>query len=118
MSKEIKEILDKLKLLCYDDYCLEFSVDYIERKEEKILLDYITNLQQENEILRGNTDLVNLELIEYKNELEDRIDKAIKLINKRKEEQDNGIGWVEMRIKDYFEECDEVLNILQGSDKK
>ena len=46
-TKEIKEILDKLKLLCYDDYCLEFSVDYIERKEEKALLDYITNLQQD-----------------------------------------------------------------------
>ena len=46
MKDEIKEILDKLKKLCYDDYCLEFSVDYIERKEEKLLLECITNLQE------------------------------------------------------------------------
>ena len=47
MNEEIKEILDRLKKLCYDDYCLEFSVDYIERKDEKLLLDYIINVQEE-----------------------------------------------------------------------
>ncbi len=32
------------------------------------------------------------------------------------EEADNGIGWVEMRTEDYFEECNDLLNILQGGD--
>ena len=44
------------------------------------------------------------------------IRKAIECINKRKNEVDEDL-WVEMRAKDYFEECDEIINILQnGSD--
>ena len=57
MKDEIKEILDKLKSLVYDEYCLEFSVDYIDRKEEKILLDHITNLQKEiNKLTAESTE--------------------------------------------------------------
>ena len=51
-------------------------------------------------------------------ELQERIDKAIELLNKRKEEQDNGICWVEMRTEDYFDECDELINILTGGDEE
>ena len=55
----------------------------------------------------------NIRYIRKCEKLLERIDKVIELINKRKEEQDNGIGWVEMRTEEYFEECDEVLNILE-----
>lgn len=49
MNKELKEILDKLK------YCVEKN-EYLEEtnmKNWKPLLDYITNLQQENERLNN-----------------------------------------------------------------
>ena len=132
MNKEIKEILDKLKLLCYDNYCLEFSVDYIERKEEKLLLDYITNLQEcyndnvnryeeliekysnlqeENEKL--NTVIETLKetnhlLINQKYKLEYELDKLDELKDKA----------IEI-IKLCNSKCaKEVINILQGSDKE
>ena len=51
-----------------------------------------------------------------KEDYKSRCEKAIELINKRKNEVDE-LLWVEMRAKDYFEECDEFINILQnGSD--
>lgn len=74
MNNEIKEIIDKLKLLCYDDYSLEVSVDYIRRKAEKILLDYITNLQEENE--RLNNIITELDTF-LKNKI-DNFDKDVK----------------------------------------
>ena len=101
MNNEIKEILDRLK----NHYVLG-------EEQDTFLLDYITNLEQENERLKED----NYELQKYINEEEGfakdenrelglRIDKAIELIK-----------------NDYFEDgsgnnIDEVLNILQGSDK-
>lgn len=124
MNDEIKEILNKLKSLVYDDYCLEFSVDYIERKEEKLLLDYITNLQKEIDRLNNmlnNADNKNLLLIEEINEKQDIIEKAIEYVN----------TWVcdeySIAIQDPNDECfcstepnavDNLLKILQnGSDE-
>ena len=77
------------------------------------IIDYLRD--KDNEI-----DFYKRENIRYINrcdKLEERINKAIELIIKRKEEVDNGIGWVEMRTAVYFEECDELLNILNGSDE-
>lgn len=113
MNNEIKEILDKLKLLCYDDYCLEFSVDYIERKEEKLLLDCITNLQEGYEKEHYLVDKLTRQLNdEYKNTeyqckqkeyYKSRIDKAI-------EYMDNSTDFDYVIIE-------KAINILQGSDK-
>ena len=46
MKDEIKEILDKLKMMKYDESSPEIPLDLISRKAEKTLLDYITNLQE------------------------------------------------------------------------
>lgn len=90
---EVKELLEHIEILDNTDYILHSD-------KAKTLLDYITNLQEEKE--------------DYKS----RNEKAIELINKRIEEEDNGIGWVEMRTEEYFEECDEVINILNGGDEE
>lgn len=42
--------------------------------------------------------------------------KAIELLYQRIAEEDNGIGWVEMRTEEYFENCYEVIDILNGDD--
>ena len=52
MNKEIKEMLKQLKMMTYDENSPEIPLDLISRKAEKILLDYITNLQKENEKLK------------------------------------------------------------------
>lgn len=89
-------------------------------KENKRKID---NLRKENKRLKENkltpeelVNMLNQELVRQNKCYKSRCKKAIELINKRKEEEDNGIGWVEMRTEEYFEECDEVINILNGSD--
>ena len=47
MKDEIKEILEGIKVVIKHDGTLEFDT-----KELKILLDYITNLQEENKELK------------------------------------------------------------------
>ena len=47
MKDEIKEILEGIEVVIKHDGTLEFDT-----KELKILLDYITNLQEENERLQ------------------------------------------------------------------
>lgn len=109
---EIKEILDKLKKLCYDDYCLEFSVDYIERKEEKLLLDYITNLQEENKILKENAEHNDKVVDKAKwNEMiyKSRNEKAIEYMNNT---------FDITSIKEFYEHLDNIENILQGEKRK
>ena len=70
MNKEIKEILEHIKMYPEKLYCLS-------EKEKTILLDYITNLEQENEELNRmceiySKSLYNADLTRYKS----RIDKA------------------------------------------
>ena len=52
MKDEIKEILDYLK--DKDDYIEDYGYEYkrISLEDTKVLLDYITNLQKENEKLK------------------------------------------------------------------
>ena len=54
MNNEIKEILDRLKGLDNDyHYCLKKDISFNDNMYcSHILLDYITNLQQENELLK------------------------------------------------------------------
>lgn len=42
--------------------------------------------------------------------------KAIELLNKRKEDVKD-LPWVEMRRESYYEECDEIINVLEGDDE-
>ena len=49
MKDEIKEILDKLKDRKWYD---EFNLDKLRKEETHLLLDYIIDLQEENEELK------------------------------------------------------------------
>ena len=89
MSDEIKEILNYFNKYVDDKYETYTVVDN-HTNNLRILLDYITNLQEENERLRQQ----NLSLIEYRDSIIDenydnrekaidyksRIDKALKYI--------------------------------------
>ena len=75
--------------------------DYIyETGEAKALLDYITNLQQENEELKRNCNIGNENLSFYRNEnkeLHNKIDKAIEYIKNR---QVIDLDYLEELLKD------------------
>ena len=76
------------------------------------LVNMIKELEEENESFRKLKERYQLEKETYKS----RIDKAIELINKRKNEIED--LWIEMKADDYCEEYDEILNILQGEDNE
>ena len=95
MNNEIKEILDFLK--DKDDYIEEYGYEYkrISLEDTKILLDYITNLQ------------------DYKS----RCEKAIEYIEKS---MDNSQPFYKYLFGDEngkVENLDRLLNILQGVGK-
>ena len=52
MKDEIKEILDKLQLINNSEFTFTYTI--IQKSEAKALLNYITNLQKENEELQNN----------------------------------------------------------------
>ena len=56
MKDGIKEILENLKNKSFGEYELEYVDDVISRKDIKLLLDYITNLQEENKRLKELCD--------------------------------------------------------------
>ena len=84
MPNEIKEILDRLK---DDTYVpLEDNREYklLDKGDDTILLDYITNLQEENKQLRENNFSMQEEMCLRWNELDklqQRIDKAVEYIS-------------------------------------
>lgn len=130
MNDEIKEILDFIK--DYIDRCSNSKLDCrFEYKDIKLLLDYITNLQQENERLKGAIEVVkntNKLLIQQKARIQDdldmldkRIDKAIEYINKYlyKWYDLNGEEYIEPRQFEKDVDASVLLNILQnGGDDK
>lgn len=111
MKDEIKEVLDKLKSLDYDEYNLEVSMDFIERKEEKILFDHITNLQETNKRLQNrNIELVleNDRLKENNNAMQEEMARAWEKLDKVKE-------YINTH---YLNACEPyLLNIVNGDDK-
>lgn len=95
MTNEIKEILDNL------DFNINHTKDWVEslglnQDTWKLLLDYITNLQEENITLREQIRTyykLELELNKHKYEiLQQRINKAIEYINV--ELFNSNIDWV------------------------
>ena len=120
MNKEIKEILDNF--IKYKDEW--FSCKYILKPKQCVmLLDYITNLEQENEDLKDYLDIFKLSNKTKQETIDDfrkRVDKAIKYVEKSK------LNQLETNCKylciDYdtgnIEHLDELLNILQRGDKE
>lgn len=87
MNDEIKEIIDMFTKYKDDWYSCEYK---LKPKQCVAVLDYITNLQQENE--------------DYKS----RCEKAIEYINKNKH-----LNWY---VESIF--TDDLLNILNGGDEE
>lgn len=112
MNNEIKEILDIEKYKNKDGYVE--NINLLPSEIHK-LLDYITNLQQENEKIKNyyNDNVNKYEdlLIKY-NDLQRRKYKAIDLIKKEYDELTDYTG---DEYKKHI--IDKALNILQGSDK-
>ena len=111
MNYEIKEILDMLKR----------NESIIAVDDEQLLLDYITNLQQENERLNNMLDKAdnkNLSLIEEINDKQDIIDKAIEYNYELQERYCHGAIFDELVASKIYEITEKELNILQnGSDE-
>lgn len=138
MNNEVKEILDKLNnLINFDENLIGWQIngngETISKKDFKLLLDYITNLQQENETLKEKVDKQYNVIVEKDNLLSNRYgviehlslanedyksrtDKAIELIEKEKyiayDYYDN--EYITLDEEDILK----LLNILQGSDKE
>ena len=115
MKDEIKEILDyyqkdidryEKNMKNYTEYQQKttFSKNYQRYKNHKILLDYITNLQEENEKLNMQNDLMEQNI----EDLQDIRDKAIEYI---KDDM-----YVEPKELYGLVDGQAVLNILQGKE--
>ena len=110
MNKEIKEILDWLK--DEDIYIEDYGYQYkrISLKETTQLLDYITNLQQENQRLEENNQNMQEEMARVWEENERLKEDKRKAIEYIKENQDMG-EWI--HIPGW-----ELLNILQNESEE
>jgi hypothetical protein len=137
MTEEIKEILEALKP--HNDI-KEYPL-YLNRKQQDLLYDYITNLQQENEKLKldvkywenkwQNTRFANNQV----KVLQDTVIKSANNTNKAMEQteiyklrcekaieyiKDKGLYEEELDIFNddiNYNELDDLLNILNGSDE-
>ena len=94
MKNEIKEILESLDKISKAEY---YPEDLLTYKECHLLLDYITNLQEENKKFKNWINVLNKNNHNYKS----RIDKAIEYI------ENNDDEWFSVP---------ELIGILQGSD--
>lgn len=93
MNNEIKEILDRLKYIVFNeiiDYGEELSLN-----ECKLLLDYITNLQQENERLK--------ERVAY-----------LERSNNRREDTIIGLRFEVAEQEDYKSRCEKAIELLES----
>ncbi len=72
MNNELKKIIKEIECYQNEDMCMIM----LSQKENKALLDYITNLQQENNNLKTSLD----ESQEVVNDLQQRIEKAVEYI--------------------------------------
>lgn len=128
MSEEIKELLDILnKVKDYDDKRYFISCgenDYLLTNDEiKCLLNYITNLQKENEKLKQwdcNKDTrnsrqrtANKNLLKQLENYKSRNEKASDFILSKVKEYKPHFAKVELNTAD----CNELLNILEGGDE-
>ena len=102
MKEEIKEILDNLKQ----------HISIISVEDEDLLLDYITNLQEENVVLKSQL----LQDNKSYHDMQDRIKKAIEYINTVKENTIDSTrkNFAKMILINY----EDLLNILKGEDKE
>ena len=124
MNNDIKEILDYMKIKQYiSETNINFGYKTLSAGQVELLLDYITNLQEENDTLK-------LELSGYREailrddkllSLQQRIDKAIEYIS------ENDLLYLaskcsivyshNIEVVAIYDRLLDLLNILQGKDK-
>lgn len=115
MNDEIKRILNDLDKIAKGEY---YPEDLLTYKECQLLLDYITNLQEENEELKIKNDILEFRMkqndrmviceryriLKQRDDYKQRIDKAIKII-----QNDTTLNPTRQR--------DRLINILNGGDE-
>jgi cell division septum initiation protein DivIVA len=114
MSDEIKEIISYLKNKTFIPDETKRKYKILHRDEVNKLLDYITNLQQENERLKDSLETMTF-TTKVKQEAVDslisRIDKAVEYINHA---QNYGTMAQVMPHLKFYVNGNDLLNILQG----
>lgn len=142
MNDEIKEILDKINNVVNHKEASYNALVETKAEDYKLLLDYITNLQQENDMLKQGVkdtyDTSQEMLAEKQQEIErlkaqlygcdellendtrtiedykSRLDKAIEYINEHIRIDAEYPSYMEMHV----EERDNLLNILQNGSEE
>lgn len=134
MNDEIREIVKEIECYRNEELCLIF----LSRKESNALLDYINNLQQENERLKENNGNMqeemsrvweeNERLKETLEEHDETLEKTFNLVAQLTLRIDKAVEYINNTIEDKpltdFDcgsnnACNDLLNILQnGSDKQ
>lgn len=122
MNNEIKEILDKLQKVANRETASRNTLMEMKDKDYQLLLDYITNLQEELEITQEKwnkdkqfSNCRTMEMLDYKS----RNEKAIEYIK-----QNSKCGGSFIDDKFIIEYIDEIfngmklLNILNGDDEE
>lgn len=114
MNDEIKEILEALKRKSERyNYCLKNDISFSdENYQAYLLLDYITNLQEENNSLKQMSKDTYDTSQEIMFELQERIDKAIDYITT--EQLYTNYQWGKSQYEKILKD---LLNILQGVGK-
>ena len=106
MNNEIKEILKMLEAMASND-----DIAFLPRQASQ-LLDYITNLQEENKRLNENNQA-----------MQEEMSRTWKIADDYKSRNEKAINYIRMYYyEDLYDDTltafeDKLLNILQGSDK-
>lgn len=108
MNNEIKEILEYLK--DKNDYIEDFGISYkrihIDNGDLKTLLDYITNLQQENETRQQDINNLTYQLAKIKQENE-RLKEYYELMVQFNEKNLD-------RFCDYKSRCEKAIEYIEN----
>ena len=111
-DNEIKEILENVRKCC--EIMADQSFVVYQKQDILQVLDYITNLQEENERLKEQKEHLLIDL-EGESEYKIMCEKAIEYI---KHSQNYGtMAQVMPHLKPYVN-GDDLLNILQGDNKE
>lgn len=125
MTEEIKEILEELKsdsyIRPYQDFYSEYPIKIIDKKQTKLLLNYITNLQKENDWYKKEheklNNALNGKITDFKfkelDKAQEKIEKASDFILSKAKEYKPHFAKIELNTAD----CNELLNILKGGDE-
>lgn len=126
MNKDIKEILDDMKQMPIDESWALNLEDY----QCKLLLNYITNLQKENEIQKKD----NESLKKFYNDLVNKYEDLIEKYQDYKSRNEKAIEWCECVVNAKYTSdklpngettdmgycldlAEPLLNILEGGDE-